>query len=84
MRNLRRPAASAEFDSKERFAAELIEFEALSDDQDSVPINEALVLEMFSRLVTNPVGRWKHDHNAPTLLVIIQEHSLERDRKKIR
>ncbi len=54
MRNLRIPAVSPEFNSKECSAAELIEFEALSDDQDINPINDALVNEMFGRLVINP------------------------------
>ena len=53
MRNLRVPAVSPEFDNKECLAAELIEFEALSDDQDIRPIHEALVNEIFGRLVTN-------------------------------
>jgi hypothetical protein len=84
MRNLRIPAVSPEFNSKECSAAELIEFEALSDDQDIRPINEALVNEMFGRLVTNPFGHWKHDHNAPTMLVLIKRHSLGKCYKKIR
>ncbi len=84
MRNLRVLAVSPEFDNKECLASELIEFEALSDDQDIRPIKEALVNEMFRRLVTDPLGHGKHDHNAPTMLVPIKRHSLEKCYKKVR
>ncbi len=54
MQNLRIPLVSVEISSEKYAAAELIEFDALSDDQDIRPISEELVSEMFTHLVTNP------------------------------
>ena len=84
MQNLRIPLVSAEISCEECAAAELIEFDALSDDQDIRPINEELVNEMFTHLVSNPYGRWKYDHSAPTLMVLMARHQLHKAMRKVR
>ena len=84
MQNLRIPLVSAEISCEECAAAELIEFDALSDDQDIRPINDELVNEMFTHLVTNPYSRWRHDHSAPTMMVLMKRHQLYRTMRKVR
>ena len=75
MQNLRVPFASPEISCEECAAAELIEFDALSDDQDIRPINDELVNEMFTHLVTNPYSRWRHDHSAFTMMVLMKRRT---------
>ena len=81
MKNL--PAVTQDDANKECSAAELVDFEALSDDRDVVPITEALIKEMLEHLVVNPRLPWKYNHHGPSLLVLSRRHSLEKHRQKI-
>ena len=68
MKNLERPATTADSTWDDSHAVIHMEYEAFSDEQGNNAINQELVKAMISHLCADPSQNWKFCHHAPTFL----------------